>query len=81
MKSYPLYPVDLYDTFQSFVKGIGKKYEASPAVTLYTRGTEAFTKTYGDLFQDVRALSVSLRRHGWAQSMQRLQEKTATNGL
>ncbi len=60
MKNYPFYQVDYYDTVIDFVRGIGKKYSESPAITVYDKNGEKQTYTYSMLKADVAGLSVAL---------------------
>ncbi len=66
MKKHPLYPVEYYPTFGKLVEGIERKFGTSPAVTIYTRGSESYTKTYKDLAEDIRALALAMKKQGCA---------------
>ena len=66
MKNYPLYPIDYYTDFASFIDGIGKKYAEKPAISWFTRKKEEKGVTYGQLREQVFALQDMLRRKGLA---------------
>ena len=55
MKQYPLNPVDFYEDFLSFLRGI-EKYGDKPAITTYTSEKEAVTRSYRQLTEDVLSL-------------------------
>ena len=61
MKNYPLYPIDYYTDFASFIDGIGKKYAEKPAISWFTRKKEEKGVTYGQLREQVFALQDMLR--------------------
>ena len=54
MNQYPLNPVDFYEDFLSFLRGIDK-YGDKPAITTYTSEKEAVTRSYRQLTEDVYA--------------------------
>ena len=64
MNQYPLNPVDFYEDFLSFLRGI-EKYGDKPAITTYTSEKEAVTRSYRQLTEDVYALAAAMREKGW----------------
>ena len=60
MNQYPLNPVDFYEDFLSFLRGI-EKYGDKPAITTYTSEKEAVTRSYRQLTEDVYALAAAMR--------------------
>ena len=71
MNQYPLNPVDFYEDFLSFLRGI-EKYGDKPAITTYTSEKEAVTRSYRQLTEDVYALAAAMRRYpAWSKGKSR----------
>lgn len=79
MNQYPLNPVDFYEDFLSFLRGI-EKYGDKPAITTYTSEKEAVTRSYRQLTEDVYALAAAMREKGWQGWHVLWREKTVTSG-
>ena len=64
MNQYPLNPVDFYEDFLGFLRGI-EKYGGKPAITTYTSKKEQVTKSYRQLTEDVYCLAAAMKEKGW----------------
>ena len=65
MKNYPLYPVDCYNDFKSFAKGISK-FGENTAITVFANGDVPTTYSYSTMTEDIRAFGEALLAEGYA---------------
>lgn len=66
MKKIPLNPVDYYDNFGDFLKGIGEKFGDKPALSWFDRKKEEQKRTFKELVREVEALREALCHMGLA---------------
>lgn len=65
MKNYPLYEVERYGDFRTFIDGIAARYASKPALTIYSPEGAPCSRSYERLAEDVRAFAEAFTQLGY----------------